>query len=489
VVQGRDRGVSEGLARGQVPRPSKRGEARPQRLSQSTIARTYATVRHFTRWIHNHVAAFPLGCPIDGVKAPEEEESKWKGPSRLEQLRLLTAAQTLRARKGRGMHQGRRDHALIATRLGTGLRVSALLAMDVAQYHGRGFVHVLRKGGHGQKFLPIQKQHREVLDQWLEPRGNVPGPLFSTRSGKRLDRTQAFLILKRVAPQANAHLPPEQHLAVSPHVLRHTLLRKVAHEKGGHDAMARSGHRSDRSLWRSVRPDEPRLAEALDELDERRPRHAAEMRARSWDIPRERHTMPPITDVLRVFRYQRAIRSFTEEAVPDDLIHQVLTAAIHGPSGSNTQPWHVMVVRDPTVKQAISEVYEEARAAGSTPSGGGARQPLAAAPVLIVAYVHTPASGQAGFQTGASIYPSVQNILLAARALGLGSCLTTLHRRRKARIHEILGIPDPIERAAILPLGWPDRDDGPNRRPPLAQCVRYDRWTGPTAEPPRSTSA
>jgi nitroreductase len=188
--------------------------------------------------------------------------------------------------------------------------------------------------------------------------------------------------------------------------------------------------------------------------------------------------MQPITDVFRLFRYQRAIRSFTEEDVPDELVHQVLTAAIHGPSGSNSQPWHFIVVRDPTVKHAISAVYEEARAAGPTPSSGGPRQPLAAAPVLIVACVNTPASGRAGFQTGASIYPSVQNLLLAARALGLGSCLTTLHRRRKARIHEILGIPDHIETAAIILLGWPDREYGPNRRPPLAQFVRYDRWTG-----------
>ena len=255
------------LALGQVPRPSKRGEAKPQRLSQSTIARTYATVRHFARWIHKHVAAFPFGCPTDGVKAPEEEEPKWKGLSRIEQLRLLTAAQTLRARKARGTHQGLRDHALVATLLGTGLRVSELLAIDVTQYHQRGFVNVLRKGGHVQKFLPIQRQHREVLDEWLEERGPALGPLFRTRSGKRLDRTQAFLILKRVAQQANAHLPPAQHLEVSPHVLRHTLLRKVANEKGVHYAMELSGHRSDRYIWRYVRPDAQSLADAIDELD------------------------------------------------------------------------------------------------------------------------------------------------------------------------------------------------------------------------------
>jgi nitroreductase len=188
--------------------------------------------------------------------------------------------------------------------------------------------------------------------------------------------------------------------------------------------------------------------------------------------------MQPITDIQTLFRYQRAIRTFTDEEVPDELLHQVLTAAVHGPSGSNTQPWHFIVVRDQAVKHAISEVYEEARAAGTTPSAGGARQPLSAAPVLIVACVNTPASGRAGFQTGASIDPSVQNILLAARAHGHGNVLTTLHRRRKARIHEILGIPDHVESAAIIPLGWPDRDYGPNRRPPLAQFVMYDRWAG-----------
>ncbi|MGH8058866.1 MAG: tyrosine-type recombinase/integrase [Candidatus Entotheonellia bacterium] len=255
------------LARGQVPRPSKRGNAKPQRLSQSTVARTYATVRHFARWIHKHVAAFPLGCPSEGVKAPEEEEPKWKGLSRLEQLRLLNAAQTLRVRRGRGTHQGMRDHALLAALLGTGLRVSELLALDLAQYNGRGFVNVLRKGGHVQRFLPIQKTHREVLDEWLKARGNQPGPLFTTRSSKRLDRTQAFVIIRRIARQANAHLPPDQHLIVSPHVLRHTLLRKIANEKGVHHAMELSGHRSDRYIWRYVRPDEQSLADAIDELE------------------------------------------------------------------------------------------------------------------------------------------------------------------------------------------------------------------------------
>jgi len=88
------------LARGHLPQPSKRGEAKPQRLSQSTIARTYAMVRHFARWIHTYAAAFPLGCPTDGVKVPEEEEPKWKGLNRVEQLRLLNAARPYACGRG-----------------------------------------------------------------------------------------------------------------------------------------------------------------------------------------------------------------------------------------------------------------------------------------------------------------------------------------------------------------------------------------------------
>ena len=205
--------------------------------------------------------------PLYRVQRVLTEEPKWKGRSRLEQIRLLNAAQTLRVRTGRGTDQGLRDHALIATLLGTGLRVSELLTIDVDQYDQREFVNVLRKGGHVQRFIPIQKQHLGVLEAWLEQRGDVPGPLFPTQSGKRLDRTKAFLVLKRVAQQVNAHLPPDQHLIVSPPVLRHTLLRKVTNEKGVHYTMELSWHRSDRYIWRYVRPDAQSLADAIDELE------------------------------------------------------------------------------------------------------------------------------------------------------------------------------------------------------------------------------
>lgn len=190
--------------------------------------------------------------------------------------------------------------------------------------------------------------------------------------------------------------------------------------------------------------------------------------------------MQPIDEVHEIFRRQRAVRSWSERPVDDEHLRAVLQAAIHAPSGSNTQPWRFIVVRDAERKTSIREIYDRARAdiaAAGPPQPDADRMPIDRAPVLIVACVSTPSSGRAGFQTGASIYPACQNLMLAARALGLGTVLTTVHRRRKAELHELLGIPDGIESAAIIPLGWPNRDYGRNRRAPLDQVVMQERWT------------
>lgn len=196
--------------------------------------------------------------------------------------------------------------------------------------------------------------------------------------------------------------------------------------------------------------------------------------------------MKPIEDTSELFRRQRAVRAWSDREVTEEHVRAVLQAAIHAPSGSNTQPWHFIVVRDAAQKARIREVYDRAREdiyriarVEPLPLADDDRQPLDAAPVLIVACVGTPPSGQAGFQTGASIYPACQNLMLAARALGMGTVLTTLHRRRKEELHEVLGIPEGIESAAIIPLGWPNRDYGPNRRAPLDEVVMHERWTAP----------
>jgi nitroreductase len=190
----------------------------------------------------------------------------------------------------------------------------------------------------------------------------------------------------------------------------------------------------------------------------------------------------PIEQVRELFRHQRAVRTFTAEPIPEDLLLAILDAATRAPSGSNTQPWRFLVIRDRAVKEALSLEYELAqaeRAGRPAPTAEQARAGLLAqAPVLVVPCVRVPGrTGAAGFQTGASIYPACQNLMLAARAAGIGSVLTTTHRIRREQVHALLGIPATYESAAIIPLGWPDRAYGPNHRSPVAEVVCWDHWS------------
>jgi site-specific recombinase XerD len=90
-----------------------------EKLAQASLARIYATVRHFARWLHQKFPTlFPLGCPTEGIKPPTEPAPSWKGLTRLDEIRLTAAAQTLRARPGHGTNQGLRNHALLAVLLG-----------------------------------------------------------------------------------------------------------------------------------------------------------------------------------------------------------------------------------------------------------------------------------------------------------------------------------------------------------------------------------
>ncbi len=239
-----------------------------EQLAQASLARIYATVRHFARWLHaKFPTLFPLGCPTEGVKPPTEPTPAWKGLTRLDEIRLTAAAQTLRAWPGHGTNQGLRNHALLAVLLGSGLRVSEALGLDREQYTGKGFVRVQVKGGMVRDVVPLHRESRTVLDAWLEAREDQAPPLFITRTGRRMSRREAATSIGRIAAQANGRVSDEEHIEVSPHVLRHTFLRKLAEAKGVHYAREASGHQSDRYIWRYIKPDQQTLAEAVDDLD------------------------------------------------------------------------------------------------------------------------------------------------------------------------------------------------------------------------------
>jgi nitroreductase len=184
------------------------------------------------------------------------------------------------------------------------------------------------------------------------------------------------------------------------------------------------------------------------------------------------------------------MRRLLPDAVSDEELWTVLDAAIHAPSGGNRQGWNFLVVRDPQKKRKIGEYYLDAwnrtyglareaaladpRGARNYRSAEHLAQHLAESPVIIIATIRKD-NFALGPTTGASIYPAVQNLMLAARALGLGTALTTLHKMHEQEVKDLLGIPDDVETMALIPLGWPEGRFGPLMRLPVEKVVYWEK--------------
>ena len=174
---------------------------------------------------------------------------------------------------------------------------------------------------------------------------------------------------------------------------------------------------------------------------------------------------------------QRAVRLFDRRPIDDTTIQKVLKAATRAPSARNIQPWRFIVVREAESKRRLGEIFDDL---GARLYGAGApeRTPWAEVPVLIVVASEnafgTEQSGMAAL--GASIYPAVQNLLLAAHALGLGTVLTTRWKSREAELRPILGLPENMGVHAIIPLGWPANPHGRNRRKPVREVTSRERY-------------
>jgi len=194
-----------------------------------------------------------------------------------------------------------------------------------------------------------------------------------------------------------------------------------------------------------------------------------------------------MTDFLDVVLSQRACRSFTDEPVTDDVIESVLTAATHAPSAENTQPWAFIVIRDPALRSRIGELTRRAWEGGGRQFSekrlnpamlaevhDGAVGGVSAAPVLIVVCGDT--SRCVPMMLEASVWPAVQNLLLAATASGLGSALTTLATRFGDELREVLALPNHVQAMAVVPLGYPTRRLGAPKRLPLSERAHRDHY-------------
>ena len=200
--------------------------------------------------------------------------------------------------------------------------------------------------------------------------------------------------------------------------------------------------------------------------------------------------MTESSDFFSVVRTQRAQRAFTAEPVPDDLVERVLEAATYAPSAENTQPWVFIVVRDDTARGRIGELNRQAWEGGGRDFSrprlspevfakveAGATGGIADAPVLIVVCGDASRCVEAVLES--SVWPAVQNLLLAAHALGLGSALTTITTVFGDEMRSLLALPDHVRALGVVPLGWPARQLGPPRRAPVAEKTFRERYGEP----------
>ena len=199
----------------------------------------------------------------------------------------------------------------------------------------------------------------------------------------------------------------------------------------------------------------------------------------------------PLADAMRT---QRAVRRLRPDPVDDETLLAVLELATKAPTGSNAQGWEFVAVRDPDVKHALARLNRQAFSIYRRVARRQARGDLQAArmlaavqyqadhfedaPVIVVACLH----GRAGPTSMAraayygSIFPAVQNLLLAARAIGLGAALTTLPLWSVRMGRRTLGLPPGITPCALVPLGWPTGNYGPTTRRPIEEIAHVDRY-------------
>lgn len=198
---------------------------------------------------------------------------------------------------------------------------------------------------------------------------------------------------------------------------------------------------------------------------------------------------------------QRAIRHWEQRPVPDDLLRKVVEAATRAPSGTNLQPWRFIIIRNDATRGAIAALLRErfeANAGLKQYVSAGLQSAnkterlmmkgvqsiftnLATAPVFIVPCLYrvaSPTTDATTLAAGSSIYQAVQNMLLAARGLGLGTVMTTFNFGIEKELRDMLGLPEDAKPAALIPLGYPSVNFGPVNRKPVEEVTYWERWEG-----------
>ena len=193
---------------------------------------------------------------------------------------------------------------------------------------------------------------------------------------------------------------------------------------------------------------------------------------------------------------QRAIRRLRSDPVDDDVVLRCIELATRAPTGSNRQGWEFVIVRDPEVKHQLARLNRQAWSVYRRLGAKRARREASMGkivdavqwqadhfeevPVVVVPCLHgrAPVFGSPVIAASyyGSIFPAVQNLLLAARAAGLGATLTTLPVWSVTLARRTLGLPGSISPVAVVPMGWPQGGYGPTTRRPVEEVVHVDRY-------------
>jgi nitroreductase len=193
-------------------------------------------------------------------------------------------------------------------------------------------------------------------------------------------------------------------------------------------------------------------------------------------------------DLFEAIRTTRSMRRLDpSQDVTESDVETILEAATRAPTGGNSQPVRWLVVRDPELKRRIAELYRQGAevvlqryeeqastnpaAARMLKSSWHLADHMGEAPVLVIPC----ARGERG-RVDSSVFPGVQNLMLAARALGLGTTLTTIHRLHEDEIKELLGIPADVHTFAVIPVGHPQGRWGEAPRRPVSEVAYRDTW-------------
>ncbi|MBB3604180.1 nitroreductase [Mycolicibacterium sp. BK556] len=218
------------------------------------------------------------------------------------------------------------------------------------------------------------------------------------------------------------------------------------------------------------------------------------------DIPTTDEALAALSmPLLDAIMTQRAIRRVKPDPVDDAIVVKCIELALRAPTGSNGQNWEFIVVRDQRVKDKLGKRYRQGwslyGAMGERMAAGDESmlkilksvkwqvEHFSEIPVLVIPclrggmrlpYVPTPFVGESSFF--GSIYPSVQNLLLAARAMGLGASLITMPLWSVTSARKTLGLPLSVTPVCVVPLGWPKGRYGPTTRKPVEDVVHLDSY-------------